>query len=80
MAAVSGDARRVLELCRRAAELAETLAGRSFDEAETAHAYDGETSAAEVAELDRRRRRVAALDKAQVAMQHIKAAMFEMFQ
>ena len=80
VAAVSGDARRVLELCRRAAELAETLAGRSFDEAETAHAYDGDLSAAEVAELDRRRRRVAALDKAQVAMQHIKAAMFEMFQ
>ena len=80
VAAVSGDARRVLELCRRAAELAETLAGRSFDEAETVHSNDGDLSAAEVAELDRRRRRVAALDKAQVAMQHIKAAMFEMFQ
>ena len=36
VAAVSGDARRVLELCRRAAELAETLAGRSFDEKEAA--------------------------------------------
>jgi origin recognition complex subunit 1 len=80
VAAVSGDARRVLELCRRAAELAETLAGRSFDEAENVHAYDGDLSAADVAELDRRRRRVAALDKAQVVMQHIKAAMFEMFQ
>jgi origin recognition complex subunit 1 len=79
VAAVSGDARRVLELCRRAAELAETLAGRSFDEAETVHSNDGDLSAADV-ELDRRRRRVAALDKAQVVMQHIKAAMFEMFQ
>jgi origin recognition complex subunit 1 len=79
VAAVSGDARRVLELCRRAAELAETLAGRSFDEAENVHSNDGDLSAADV-ELDRRRRRVAALDKAQVVMQHIKAAMFEMFQ
>ena len=85
VAAVSGDARRVLELCRRAAELAETLAGRSFDDAETKRRKekenDGEQNdAAENAELDRRRRRVVALDSAHVVMQHIKAAMFEMFQ
>ena len=34
VAAVSGDARRVLELCRRAAELAETEAVRAWEESE----------------------------------------------
>ena len=92
VAAVSGDARRVLELCRRAAELAETLAGRRFDEAEEAARRAGSSESAAVREaavstdgsaaldLDRSRRRLRALDSAKVEMLHIKDTMFEMFQ
>ena len=83
VAAVSGDARRVLELCRRAAELAETLAGRSFDEKEAARLGSESAAGSDAPALDldaASRRRVAALDAAQVVMRHIKDAMFEMFQ
>ena len=83
VAAVSGDARRVLELCRRAAELAETLAGRSFDEKEAARLRSESAAGSDAPALDldaASRRRVAALDAAQVVMRHIKDAMFEMFQ
>ena len=83
VAAVSGDARRVLELCRRAAELAETLAGRSFDEKEAARLRSESAAGSDAPAIDldaASRRRVAALDAAQVVMRHIKDAMFEMFQ
>ena len=82
VAAVSGDARRVLELCRRAAELAETLAGRSSTRKRRrgfeAKAPPGATRPRLTSTPPRRR--VAALDAAQVVMRHIKDAMFEMFQ
>jgi origin recognition complex subunit 1 len=93
VAAVSGDARRVLELCRRAAELAETQAARAYEKTlaesmETRESADGsgapgrETSpgSLDASEDHAQRRKIAHLNATKVVMRHIKDAMFEMFQ
>ena len=86
VAAVSGDARRVLELCRRAAELAETEAVRAWEESEVGRESgdvpndSNDQSKHGAAVPLGQSKRAAHLNRACVAMRHIKDAMFEMFQ
>ena len=77
VAAVSGDARRVLELCRRAAELAESAANRVFDESNSNEIVN---SNSETQNSELKQKRQIYLNTAKVLMKHIKDAMFEMFQ